>query len=400
MKFLFLFYLLFCYQSSFCQANELNGIVINGEDNSKLVAASIFINNSSRGTLSDANGAFTLRGITEKTFDLIISYTGFTTVSLKITPGNIGHFQTIKMVPRKQTMEDISIMIPEKEGWKKWGKFFTDAFLGESDFAKNCSIENPKALHFFYDKKQNRLIAYSNDNLIIRNKALGYLIKYQLEEFSYDYSNKIVTYVGYTNFEDLNRSAREKGRWVRARKEAYSGSLMHFMRAVYSNSVAGQGFEVREMIRVYNDDTLFRKFYLPGNMPEVIDGDDHYTAIAGKIPYFKKIPDYVDLLNQHIFSFENAVQFDSSSLQKEFYFDQFLQVIYKNGYLNKDYLLANGLSPFLKSNQISDVRLLGKEPLIIEKDGSYFNPLHVMTSGYWGWCKLAEMLPTDYETAD
>jgi hypothetical protein len=298
-------------------------------------------------------------------------------------------------------MEGVSILVPEKDGWEKWGKFFSETFLGVSDFAKNCSIENPKALRFFNDKTNKRLTAYSNGNLIIRNKALGYLIKYQLEEFNYDFKNKIVTYVGYTVFEDLKtRSSKKRSRWLKARKEAYYGSIMHFMRSVFSDSISEQGFDVREKIRIYNTDTLFDRIYQPGNMPTVKAGDDSYKAIAGEIPAFKKIPDYVDLINLKNFSFKDAVIFDSVLKQKEFYFDNYLQIIYKNAQVKMDYLLANGLPKYLKMNENSDAHLLSKNALVIEKDGSYFDPMNIISSGYWGWCKMAEMLPTDYKTGD
>jgi len=349
-------------------------MIINAEDNSKLASASIFINNSSKGTMSNENGTFNLQGITEKSFDLIVSYTGFVTVSIKITPENIGQFLTIKMHPRKETMEGVSILVPEKDGWQKWGKFFSETFLGVSDFAKNCSIENPKVMRFFNDKKHDRFTAYSNGSLVIRNKALGYLIKYQLEAFDYDFKTKIVTFSGYTVFEDLKtHSSKKRSRWLKARSEAYYGSMMHFMRAVFSDSVADQGFDVREKIRIYNTDSLFKRIYVPGNMPTVKDGDETYKAIAGEIPSFKKIPDYVDLINLKNFSFKDAVTFDSIANQKEFYFDNYIQVIYKNAVAKMDYLLANGLPKYLKMNQRSDARLLSNDPLIIEKDGSYFD---------------------------
>ena len=135
-------------------------------------------------------------------------------------------------------------------------------------------------------------------------------------------------------------------------------------------------------------------------MPTVKDGDETYKAIAGEIPSFKKIPDYVDLINVKNFSFKDAVTFDSIANQKEFYFDNYIQVIYKNAVAKMDYLLANGLPKYLKMNQRSDARLLSKDPLIIEKDGSYFDPVNIISSGYWGWYKMAEMLPSDYKPAE
>ena len=397
----FLFFLIFFYQNTFSQTSQVSGIVINSEDNSPLASASIFINNTSKGTISNANGKFTLSGITEKSFDLIVSYTGFVTASLRITPQNMAKLQTIKMVPRNETMESISIMVPEKDGWKTWGNFFTESFIGQSYFAKKCIIENPKALRFFHDKKHNRLTAYSNTNLIIKNNALGYFIKYQLEEFDYDFKDQIVTYVGYASFEELKtRNSKKRNRWLKAREEAYYGSIMHFMRSLYKDSIEQNGFSGREKIRIYNTDTLFKKLYVPGNMPIVRVGDKSYQAKAGAIPTFKKIPDYVDLVNLKNFSFKDAVTFDSAAKQKVFYFNNYLQLIYQNANAKVDYLLVNHLPKYLKMKQTSDAFLLSDDPLIIEKDGSYFNPMNLMSSGYWGWYKLAEMLPTDYKPGE
>jgi hypothetical protein len=397
----FLFLLVCFCQNTFSQTSQVNGVIINAADNSKLASASIFINNSSKGTISNADGTFTLSGITERNFELVVSYTGFVSVSLKITPENMGRFQTIKMVPRKEMMEGVSIMVPEKDGWKTWGKFFTECFIGRSDFAKECVIENPKALRFFNDKRNNRLTAYSNTSLIIKNKALGYLIKYQLEEFDYDFKNKIITYTGYTNFQELEtHNANKRKRWLQARKEAYYGSIMQFMRAVFADSVAEEGFEVHEKIRIDNTDTLFNKIYLPGNMPTVRIGNEGYKARAGEIPSFKKIPDYVDLINIKDFSFADASTFDSSTKQKQFYFDNYIQVIYQKANAKMDYLLANGLPKYLKMKQSSEAKLLSEDPLIIEKDGSYYNSTNMISSGYWGWYKTAEMLPSDYKIGD
>jgi hypothetical protein len=392
------FILVFFCTKVFSQTNYISGVVLNADDSSKLASASVFINNSTKGTLADAEGKFILEGITENNFELIISYTGFTTISLRITPENSGQFHIVKMVPRKNIMEGISIVAPEIDGWKKWGKFFTESFIGQSDFAGQCTIENPEVIKFFNDKKNNRLTAFSNGNLIIHNKALGYIIKYQLEEFEYDFKRKIVAYMGYTAFQEMKtRSEKKRKQWYENRKEVYAGSTMQFMRSLYADSVTEHGFEVHEKIRIYNTDSLFEKIYLPGKTPKTVKTEeDNFIVSVPEIPSFKKRPDYIDLINMKLFSFKAGVTFDSSMKQKEFYFENYLQIIYKNAMVKKDYLLANGLSQYLKLHQFSDVVLNSEDRLIIEKDGSYYNPMNFMSSGYWGWYKLAEMLPNDY----
>jgi hypothetical protein len=65
-----------------------------------------------------------------------------------------------------------------------------------------------------------------------------------------------------------------------------------------------------------------------------------------------------------------------------------------------DYIIANRLPKYLKMKQTSAAKLLSEDPLIIEKDGSYFNSMNMISSSYWGWFKMAEMLPSDYEIAN
>lgn len=120
----FLIVIFFCQQQIFAQ-QKVQGIVLNGADGSKLIAASVFINNSTRGTITDEDGKFVIAGLTETNFQLVISYVGFKPVSVNINTQNINQFYTIKLFPRKRTMEEISIMPLEKNGWRKWGNLFT-----------------------------------------------------------------------------------------------------------------------------------------------------------------------------------------------------------------------------------------------------------------------------------
>ncbi len=387
-------FFLFCSHFSSSQ-NRITGVVLNGIDNTKLNAASVFINNTSKGTITGNDGIFSINTITETNFELVISYTGFKTVSVKVTPENIHSNFTIKLFPRKNELSEIMITSPEKDGWKKWGSFFTKSFLGASDFALQCKIINPEVLSFYYDKQNQILTAYSHDNLIIHNRALGYNIRYQLEEFAYYGMNKIITYIGYTGYEDLNlKNIRKK--WTSNRKEAYRGSLLHFMRTVYDNTTATKGFILREKIKVLPTDSAFKQIFRNGILAtNVVIDSNQYFSVAGPKKVLTNSPEYIDLFNKKSFDLTKAIASESEN-QKKFYFLNSLQVVYKNAKEKDDYLKhvwrPLGSSKF----QTSEFSLVLDEPILIEQNGVYHNPLNVLTSGYWGWCKMAEMLPIDY----
>jgi hypothetical protein len=393
-KYLFLLFL-FSYQNIFSQ-NSVSGIVVNGTDNSKLVAASVFINNSAKGTITDNDGKFILNTANETDFELIISYAGFATVSIKITYQNIQQFNTIKLFPRKQELQEVSITPPEKDGWQKWGRLFTDNFIGTSDFAQECTIKNPEVIKFFYNKKTRLLKAYSQGSINIYNKALGYNIHYQLEDFEKNSAQQTIVYYGYTRFEDLDTKNKHKEKkWQKNRSIAYNGSLMHFMRALYAGNIAEQGFEVREKLRVKNDDSAFAQIYRNGNIPEKVRIDtNEYIPIVYQRP--NKIPDYIDLVSTKPFSFAAAVKKDSAAKNAFFYFADRLRIIYKNAKEKMEYLQQNLPSVHTPSFQNSDIYLINNEAIEVEPNGVYFNPVNMLCSGYWGWCKMAETLPTDY----
>lgn len=73
--------LLFFFQQTFAQ-QQIHGIALNSSNSSKLIAASVFINTSTIGTITGEDGKFFLGGITATNFQLIISYVGFTPLVL------------------------------------------------------------------------------------------------------------------------------------------------------------------------------------------------------------------------------------------------------------------------------------------------------------------------------
>ena len=81
----------------------------------------------------------------------------------------------------------------------------------------------------------------ATEPLVIVNKALGYKILYQLEEFQVDYKNNSMMYLGFPLFEEMG----SKKRWKKAREKAYQGSVMNFMRCLYDNKLQQEGY-VRE----------------------------------------------------------------------------------------------------------------------------------------------------------
>lgn len=339
-----------------------------------------------------------INNLMEENFELVISYAGYSTVSLRINSNNINEFQTVKMHRRKQELKEVSILAPDKDGWEHWGRKFIEYFIGTSDMALECIIQNPEVLRFTYDKNTSQLSVYSNAPLTINNKALGYIITYQLEDFMLDFKNNVVRYMGYTGFKNTETNSQKRIRiWEKNRREAYDGSMTHFMRSLYSDSVFANGFIVHEKIRVYPEDSSFSTLYSPINQPKFARLNDKIFLIkTGPVTGLKKEPAYVDLFDTTLFSFTKATTFDKVKKQKTFYFENYLSLTYKNAFAKEDYKRQNGIPGSIKMMQTSDIMLVTEDPIVIDANGMFYNPENLLTTGYWGWDKMAGSLPSDY----
>ena len=75
-----------------------------------------------------------------------------------------------------------------------------------------------------------------------------------MEEFAYDSTEHSVYFQGHRFFEDLTKTYKKiPKRRTENRKQAYLGSMMHFMRCLYNNKLKEEGFEVTRMIKQGHD---------------------------------------------------------------------------------------------------------------------------------------------------
>jgi hypothetical protein len=374
----------------------LKGIVLDAERNKAIPNASVFLNTTSIGTVTNEQGDFSLVFQNGK-YDLIVSSIGYETYNQTINTSEIPDFITIKLKIKSQVLNPVIVEPYEKDGWEKWGKLFLESFIGTSASALNCRIENVKVIHFRNSKKTNELTAIADEPLIIENKALGYTLKYQLETFTYNFSNHYLLYIGYPLFLPMEGSAAKQKKWRQKREEAYFGSIMHFMRSVYRNKISEEGFEVRNLKKIPNTEKQNKVFSNNTHSITSSDGTIVTTEVdknTGNIYDQILHPDnYKDVIGKTLTGDSIAYAVDSTTAG--LYFNNFLLVIYKNKIAPPEYgqqLPRNGTA------MMSQIVLINGQPIEIEANGNYYDPTGLMSMGYWAWSeKIANMLPFDYK---
>ncbi len=230
---------------SSAQTGSVSGRVIDSRTLQALPFASVFINNTTLGVSTDANGEFVLKNIPAGTSEIVYSFLGYQTYQTKITVHEGEEIKVaIRLIPLEQKLTEIEITASRDKVWERQLKKFEKIFLGDSELARECRITNPFVIEFSSDDKS--LSATATSPIDIVNKSLGYHITFYLKNFWSDGSH--YTIAGNTKFEDLTTANGEESlKWMTNRETAYRGSSRHFFKYVFECKSEVEGF------RLYTD---------------------------------------------------------------------------------------------------------------------------------------------------
>jgi CarboxypepD_reg-like domain len=360
MKFILLsIYSVLFFTTAYTQNNfTISGTVTNEITGLPMPATSVFAQNTTLGTVTDNDGNFKLT-LPNGGYDLIISFTGYKSENRRITSSDANEKIIFKLKEKEKELEAVAVVSSSeiKDGLAKYGQFFMNEFIGKSANSKQCSIQNPEVLHFFFSKKKNRLKITATESLIVKNDALGYNIKYDLDSFTHEYKTAVSTYSGYPLFENLQGDSAQMQQWQATRRDAYKGSMLHFMRSVYNKNITEQEFEMQFIVKVYGKD-------------EGIKVKDIYAAV-------------------------NYAKDDSTQTVEILPNQPEVGILFLGAKPSTNYLAENPAES--KDFKLSILSFKPKESIIIEQNGYFYDQNDVTTSGYWAWDKVSEMLPYDYE---
>ena len=210
-----------------------------------LAGASIFISNTSIGTVTNDRGEFALGGIPSGRYILVISSVGYQTDLETIDSRFPRTSFDITLRVKATELGAVNIRAFDKNGYKKWGELFRENFIGTSDFSGACRILNPEVIRIHYAPKSRTLTAFTDGPMLVENRALGYDVQVTLDEFHYDMRTGAVFYSFFPLFKPMVGSASKESRWAKNRASAFYGSPLHFFRALYQDRLADEGFELK-----------------------------------------------------------------------------------------------------------------------------------------------------------
>lgn len=311
----------------------------------------VFLSNAMAGAKTDVDGNFDIGNVHSGHYDLVVSIVGYVTYHQDVEISTDISDLKILLEQKNTTLSEVKIG-PDAD-WDRKYKLFKIQFLGTSENAKSVNILNPDVLSLHYDQQKRELTASSYDFLIIENRALGYRIRYLLNDLTADYigfNGVSLYYEGSSSFEDLPGTPAQLKKWREKRMEAYLGSEMHFLRSVIADRVAEEHFVVRRLIRTPNPD-----------YPE------------------KTNSKYIDKLVSKPLELKDYVRLTDQKGEYALTFNDLLYVVY-----------SKGGSP---SSTVTFV-----EPhIFFDDNGIILNPRSAIVEGSWGFARISGMLPVDYD---
>jgi hypothetical protein len=332
----------------------VSGKVIDSASTEPLAFASVFCQNTTMGTATNKEGLFILN-LKEGGYDLVITYTGYKSKLLRISPELKTTDLLIELVKEEKTIEEVVIRSSNevKNGWEKYGQFFLENFIGSTPFSGQCFLLNPEVLKFYYFRKTDKLKVMADTVLIIANHALGYNLRYYLDSLIFQYKTELCSYTGFCFYEEMTNSDDSLLLWEKNREKAYYGSRLHFMHSYFDSSITENGFVIAELDE--KSETKFNKITNP---------------------------------------YDTAFYFSADSVEeRDLFFPRRISITYTKATPENEYLKKYKL-PMNLGVQTSYVDLL--EIISIKQNGYYYDQRDWINYGYWSWKNIADQVPFDF----
>ena len=386
--------------SSFAQIS-VKGRVINQTDTKPVANASVFLSNATIGDKTADNGTFTLGHIKPGKYDLVVSIIGFDTFKQNITISDADiTLPDITISPKTTDLNEVTVKAersdPERQGYYEK---FKKEFLGRTTLTADCRILNPELLDFHFKADSNTLTASSVDFLEIQNDALGYKIKYLLNDFMLNLSDdglKTLSYTGSDLFEELKGTPSQERMWHRQRAEAYEGAVMHFFRAAIADRLEEQGFRVAHLqlnSKKPADSIINVHIKLYQNLkadPQYKDSLAHWLKV-------QKMPRYTNSLDPIPLSRKDLIGGPDNNGVYALTSNYGMLYICYNKYhrFNKSIIMLGGASA--NGNTLI---AFNKGDVLFDHNGVIADPRSLTYDGAWGRTGVANLLPVDYEDGE
>ena len=370
---LVLFLLCFSFaQKIFSQQFFIKGRVTDVESKLPLKNASVYINNTTKGSVTDDNGDFELGPLEPGRYEVIASYVGYEPLLYSAELKTTGLRVSFRLEKKEAIMREVLVLTSETR--KRYLEIFKKYVLGISEAADRCQVKNIEEIQFASGESKDEISAYTEKELVIDNPELGYTLYFELLYFYYNKATTGSYFFGYTRFVDWGKDEQTKKKWLRKRRQAYEGSTVHFFRSLVKKQLAKEGFTVYQLnnLQKTKKDTIIVKTISQKNNPGM-----QMSSRAIEDSMIRLFPDSVHRI------YELRV-------------DDGWRVFYDKNTKLKTEITKKSFTGQPPTGTVSGLRLR-EAPVLINERGILLTPIRLFYDDMWSYERLANMLPEDYE---
>lgn len=374
-------------------------VLIKGEvffKNQKIEGASVFLSETTFGTVTNSEGLFELDAPAGQ-YTLVISHIGFKNVVFDFSTETLPELLRIELEEGQIALKEVVVEgeMSEEDRTYFLNRFKAE-FIGTRLFSDACFLLNPEDLQFNYDRRRALLRVYAEKPLRLRNEALGYEIVYTLEYFAIE--GRRTSYLGYSRYLPLKGSKRKNRIWEENRRKAYAGSRRHFFRSVAQYSTAEEGFFISQFQRVQNKNrpseeeiskarALFRS---SGRIRLIPPNQKPKNALDSAMVVLRKASEEKEMVDQIVaLGISDSLLIRLNQGESIMQFRDNLRINYnaKGTRFEKD---KKG------EKAVTSIILPLSQPNKILVSGILEKPLNLLYEGYWSREKIAVSLPLNY----
>lgn len=401
--------LVVCVYNSFAQQvpeTTVIGRVIDAETGEPLIGANVYIANTVLGSATNDNGEFIIFKVPYGVHRLISSYIGYQISNTEITVSEASADPiNISMKPDALQSEEVLVTGERPKNWGYNLSRFKKYFIGTSKNAKECTILNPEVLDF-EESGAGDFRAHASSLLKIENRALGYLIELQLEEFQLIGKQLRISYFPY--YSDLDPENNEQIlMWEEERDRAYKGSLRHFLKFLVEKKSELDRIKMTEdaMKNAVVEEDFNKIRFTAGSYNKAMEQIDNDQFLFMTVSQMDVDLDEIHTMTSKKLDILNT----GKSYEKEIGFSHYLFVRYWDELAERNYTnyvqdeSGNPMtrdkamqSSTIKIPQISYLRIDGNS-VIVNSNGVLHDPYSLISYGYMAWEGLADSVPNDYE---
>ena len=225
--------------------NQVAGKVIDDITKQGVMGVSVYLNNTTFGAKTDRNGEYFFYCPMAGKVDIVATHINYEKMiqSVNLSINNKIEFSLKQKETNLQQVVITAAKSQSEADRTKWFNLFSLNLIGNYGSAGKLSkISNPEVLHYAYNKNTKELIVRATQALAIENPYLGYKIYVDLERFDYNFLTDEVSYKYTALYEYKLHPHLTPEAVLLNRNRVYGGSVLHFMRSLYTNRLAEEGF--------------------------------------------------------------------------------------------------------------------------------------------------------------